>query len=212
VKQEIIFGHGGDDPSAFYVRPKPEQGRSHPLMYGDQLVLAYTAEIGWTDYCGWYGCRVAQLLGAERKIRFGHGKSTPTAFWVRPKAGSGSDGCVKYGDQMVLAYTSESGRDEACGWYGCSVSNYKGQGQGTITFDNGKDGATAFYVRPKAGTFLEGCVEYGDQVVLTYTFHYDKNQCGWYGCRVANYDAVKQEIIFGHGRDDPSAFYVRPKP
>jgi len=208
-QRKIIFTHGGDSPSAFYVRPKPRDGL--PLMYGDQMVVALTAESGWTANCGWYGCSVGNYDDEKREIRFRNGGNFPTAYWVRPKVGSGSKGCVMYGGQIVLAYTPESNQHKDCGWYGCKVSNYNGQGHGTIKFDHGNDRPTAFYVRPKVGSGLEGCVQYGDQIVLAYgPSSGDTSNCGWYGCRVGNYKEEERTIIFGHGKNAPSAYYVRP--
>merc|ERR1712066_370392 len=151
--------------------------------YGDQMVLALTSNGGTTSNCGWYGCRVAYMAD-DRTMKFSHGGANPGGFYVRGKAGEGRNGCVNYGDQIVLALTSNGGTTSNCGWYGCRVAYMTADR--TMKFSHGGANPTGFYVRGKAGEGRSGCVNYGDQIVLALTSNGGTtSNCGWYGCRVA---------------------------
>lgn len=132
---------------------------------------------------------------------------------VRPEPGTVTDGCVKYGDKIILAFTGDSGHSENCGWYGCRVA-YMDDTTTFLAFDHGGDTPEAFYLRPPANSGRTGCVNFGDDVVIAQTPDTGNNQitgCGWYGCRVA-YMSSDQRMKFTHGGSDPQKFYIRQEP
>jgi len=145
LKRQMVFGHGGTDPVAFIVRPKAGASTTGCVKYGDRVVLAYTTDDGNTPNCGWYGCRVAYMDTLTRQMLFGHGGTDPFAFTVRPPAGASASGCVKYGDGVNLAYTTDDGNTPNCGWWGCRVA-YMDILTNQMLFGHGT-GASTFYVR-----------------------------------------------------------------
>jgi hypothetical protein len=92
----MSFGHGGDEPETFYLRPIPGSGKTGCVMSGDDVVIAQTADPGNTGNCGWYGCRVAfagptpvrvdadgdVLESAPPTMLFDHGGAAPQSFRI----------------------------------------------------------------------------------------------------------------------------------
>ena len=83
------FTHGKNDPKLFYIRPKigSEQKNGDNFKFNDHFVLAYTGENNNTSNCGWYGCRVGQMVdnNGAHYLQFNHGGSSPASFIIRPQ-------------------------------------------------------------------------------------------------------------------------------
>eukprot|EP00931_Biecheleriopsis_adriatica_P052612 TRINITY_DN30641_c0_g1_i1.p1 TRINITY_DN30641_c0_g1~~TRINITY_DN30641_c0_g1_i1.p1 ORF type:complete len:323 (-),score=31.03 TRINITY_DN30641_c0_g1_i1:129-1097(-) len=143
-------------------------------------------------------------------------------FFLRPPAGQTRSGCVKYGDDIVLALTANAGKTENCGYYGCRVAKMvdytkagclhaeQSQTFGIMKFDHGSDSPMSFYLQPPPGSGLQGqCIKQGDPVVLAQTANVGHtDNCGWYGCRVATIDTVSgwPYMVFTHGGETPYRF------
>ena len=143
----MVFTHGKYNVTPIYIRPAVGSSRKTGdyVYWNDRIVLAQTSSAGKTDNCGWYGCRVADMV--DRALKFNHGGDAPKTFYLRqPVGGSGSGGSsLQYHDKFVLAETSSSGNTSNCGIYGCRV--YKMSGS-SGTFGHGKSDPYAFYARP----------------------------------------------------------------
>lgn len=173
------------------------------VSYGHRVVIAQSSDAG-KNQCGWYGCRVGDMI--NNKMYFGHGGSTPYGFYFRAPPGSGKSGCISYGDAVVIAYTSNGG-NTGCGWYGCRVAAM--WGDNSMGFGHGTANPHVFYIRPQPNSGLSGHVQYGHGVIIAYTNSGGHtSNCGWYGCRVAS--MINNDMIFGHGGANPMPFYLRP--
>lgn len=136
----MYFGHGGMDPTSFYIRPVPGSNQQGCVSYGDTVAIAYSAESG-ANGCGWYGCRVGAMV--NNVFVFGHGVAA-NYFYIRPPP-NGQTGSVSYGDRVVIAFTSNAGDTSNCGWYGCRVAAMWGNNQ--MGFGHG-NGLTQFQLNP----------------------------------------------------------------
>eukprot|EP00929_Paragymnodinium_shiwhaense_P120079 TRINITY_DN91985_c0_g1_i1.p1 TRINITY_DN91985_c0_g1~~TRINITY_DN91985_c0_g1_i1.p1 ORF type:complete len:1573 (-),score=387.00 TRINITY_DN91985_c0_g1_i1:110-4828(-) len=132
----------------FFIRPLPDEPLMGCVQYGQQIVIAKGQKMDKDPLCGWYGCSVASLDDENRMI-LGPGEDAPTTFFIRampPEEGVPmASGCVKYGDRVVLARSNETGRDETCGWYGCSVAYMNPSKQ--MRFRAGGDSPAGFFLR-----------------------------------------------------------------
>ena len=81
--RRIRFGHGGDSPQRFYLRPAAGEYHTGCVKTGHRIVLARTSEDYQTGNCGWYGCRVLNQEKDASTIRPTHGGSDPLSFHVR---------------------------------------------------------------------------------------------------------------------------------
>eukprot|EP00435_Cladocopium_sp_Y103_P006537 s2887_g2.t1 len=111
------------------------------VSYGHRVVIAQSSD-GGKNQCGWYGCRVGNMV--NNKMYFGHGGATPYGFYIRAPPGSGKSGCISYGDTVVIAYTSDGG-NTGCGWYGCRVAAM--WGDNSMGFGHGTANPHIFYIR-----------------------------------------------------------------
>lgn len=166
----MVFVHGAavatggppfmDDPLAamgFYFR-RPVGSTQAPggcVNYGDAVVIAFTDDSNLDPLCGWYGCRVANMDPDSLILRFADGGDEPQSFYLRPPVGSVRSGCVKYGDDVVIAQTADAGNTTNCGWYGCRVArmeeiwpNETNNPVGSMHFGHGGDQPQVFYLRP----------------------------------------------------------------
>lgn len=92
-----------------------------PIKYGDRVVLALTPQSANTSNCGFYGCRVANVV--NQNLSFDHGGKKPFSFYLRPPInGPKKNGdYIQFGDGVILAQTSQSANTSDCGFYGCRV-------------------------------------------------------------------------------------------
>jgi len=132
-----------------------------------------------------------------------------SGFFFRPPPNSGRSGCIKYGDDVVIAQTDHYGEDQ-CGWYGCRVAKMSTDSPYPLQFDHGGDSPEVFYLKPPKDSGKTGCINYGDQVVIAQTGNAgNTDNCGWYGCRVAYVDDDSEIMVFYHGGSSPKTFYLQ---
>ncbi|TCS42372.1 hypothetical protein [Reinekea marinisedimentorum] len=177
------------------------------LQWGDQIFIAATGDNNYDSDCGWYGCQVG-YMDDDKALQLASGNDDPDSFYLRqdPDESYGAS-CVEWGDKLVLAYTADTYETNSCGWYGCRVAELNDDASG-LQFSHGGDDPASFVVRPPAGETASGCVSTQDEVVLAYsTQAYETSNCGWYGCRVVQYDG--SDLVVAHGDDDPSGVYLR---
>ena len=157
-KSYLKFGHGDSTPELFYLRPQKDgkQKNGDVIKYGDPVVITYggwDGDIGHS--CGWYGCRVA-YVNDDKIMTFGHGKTKPTIFYIRPKVGSDQkDGDIfNYDNEFVLALSDNNNNTSNCGWYGCRVAYMvdKGSKDSYMKFGHGNSNPSTFFIRPENKT------------------------------------------------------------
>jgi hypothetical protein len=120
--KSLGFGHGGSNPSQFFIRPQPGGPRSNGecVRFNDQIAIAQTPEL--SNGCGTYGCRVLNTLdhgriaGNRKTPTMDHGGKAPETFYLRSREGHGGQ-CIKLGDAFVLSSTDNACRGNSCG--GC---------------------------------------------------------------------------------------------
>ena len=132
----LKFGKGNDQEArkGFYLRSFNNPNKTGPIKYGDKIAIAYTGNNGFTWDCGWYGCRVAKMETSpnnEHYMRFVRGLQAEP-FYLRHPTNSSKNGTdIRYGDQVKIAYTSDSAMRApnssgySCGLYGCRVARMK---------------------------------------------------------------------------------------
>lgn len=181
------------------------------LKYGDKIVIAYTSYTDNTSNCGYYGCRVAQV-NSDRYMAFNHGGSEPTVFYLRPPVNSDTykqGDVIKFGDPVVIAYTSQSGNTSNCGYYGCRVAQLNNN---AMYFGHGQTNPTVFYLKPEVGSSknIGDSIMFGDKCSITHT-NVTKNSCGYYGCHVGKIDSsvIGGQMTFSSGNSEPQTFYMR---
>mmetsp|Transcript_5548 Transcript_5548/g.16687 ORF Transcript_5548/g.16687 Transcript_5548/m.16687 type:complete len:341 (+) Transcript_5548:104-1126(+) len=134
----------------FYLRAPPNSGRGGCIKYGDDVVIAQTADTRKTQNCGWYGCRVAKMVdlpsgSPPAAMAFGHGGDTPTSFFLQPPVGSGLSGCIQKNGVVVIAQTGNVVKEDTCGWYGCRVALWSSvSGYSSMYFDHGGEEPPVF--------------------------------------------------------------------
>lgn len=178
------------------------------LQWGDKVFVGVNTYNNYSSNCGWFGCRVG-YMDDDKALQLSHGLDTPQSFYLRQDpAESYAQSCVVWGDKVTLAYSSQGYQTSDCGWYGCRVAKLNDDQDG-ITFGHGLTAPTSFYVRPPADESASGCVTSTDELVLAYSSSSgDTSDCGWYGCRVLQYDD-SSALVVKHGNDDPTPFYLR---
>ena len=196
------------------------------INYGDRVVIAYSDDTDNTADCGWYGCNVATIDNPSsrnglRVLKFGKGNdgNASKGFYLRSFNDSNKTGPIKYGEQIAIAYTSNSGDTTDCGLYGCRVAKMEtSRGEHYMRFVRGFD-AKPFYIRhPTDWSKIGTDIRYGDEVKIDYTSHWFWSPCGLYGCRVARKASVtlsddgkrvtRELMKFDHG-NSARTFYLR---
>jgi len=98
---------------------------------------------------------------------------------------------VKYGDQLSIQYGNLFG----------SMNKSSNLEFGSST--------TNFFIRPSVPT-QTGSVHYGDEISITSSASSQTDDCGWWGCKVANVNSVTKMIEFGPGGDKAYTFQIVP--
>ena len=136
----LNFGHGGSNPSQFFIRPKPGGPRSNGecVRFDDQIAIAQTPEL--SNGCGMYGCRVLNIMDTTAVM--GHGGKAPRTFYLRSREGHGGQ-CIKLGDAFVLSATDNTcrGKCGGCGEFGCRKLKIADNGFSAQFSHRGKDSA-----------------------------------------------------------------------
>jgi len=139
------------------------------------------------------------------------GNGLPKALVMRlaPGAQKNTD-CIEYGDEVVIAASTNRGRTSDCGWYGCQVAAIDGKQR--IVFKPGGESPQTFFVRPSPTNFkASGCLAFGGGFVLAVSEQKRfKQPCGWFGCRVAFIDELHgNSVRLGDGGLQPQIFGAR---
>ena len=144
-------------------------------------------------------------------MTFGYGGSAggDTLWYIRPRPGGErkSGECVRFDDQIVVAYSKESSQDQ-CGWYGCRVLARQDR-EAQLT--HGGDSPQSFYLRTRSKALAGQCIKFGDAFVLSADSNTCRGatcgNCGEFGCRKLTIAEVEgnQVAIFNHGGKNSAA-------
>jgi len=93
----------GSTATNFFIRPVNSTNQNDPVKYGDEISITSSAS-SYTSDCGWWGCKVATVNPATKRVEFGPGGETPYTFKIYPPVGTnyqmGSK--IKYGSPFSL--------------------------------------------------------------------------------------------------------------
>ena len=82
------------------------------VNYGDRIAVSLNPEL-FDSTCGEYGCAVGYVdTFDEGKMKFGEGADDPDAFYIYATEQANSSECVKFGDEVVIAWSEAS--SEGC--------------------------------------------------------------------------------------------------
>jgi hypothetical protein len=89
----------GSQKTNFFLRPPPGEDRQGvTVKYGDYVCISSSSS-SYTNDCGWWGCKVANVNKKTNKLEFGPGGKTTATFRIIPPVGTvydiGSE--LKYG-------------------------------------------------------------------------------------------------------------------
>ncbi len=178
------------------------------LNFNMKVAITGGDAVTGTNKCGpdrrWFGCRAGLVTSQHpRRLIFNWGPTKEKDikyFYIRrpDPARSRADGCVKYGNKVVVAYSAETYKTGNCGWYGCRTLRVEPDGLGLFFGHAGPKAALhTFVMRPPAGDHarLDGeCISFGTPVMLARSTEV-KNGCGDYGCRVAQVDVDRRGVV-----------------